>query len=135
MNKIDLIPELYCSDLSNTLDFYTNILGFTVLFERVEERFCCLKKGNAQLMFEELGAGRQWLTGELQKPFGHGVNFQIEIDAVDDLCEKVIKSGYALFLPLENKWYRQNDTCVGNRQFIVQDPDGYLLRFFQRLID
>ena len=134
MHKIDLIPELYCSNLSKTLDFYTQILGFTVLFERVEERFCCLQKVNAQLMFEELGAGRQWITGELQKPFGRGINFQIETDAIDDLYEKVIKIEYALFLPLENKWYRQNDKYVGNRQFIVQDPDGYLLRFFQRLI-
>ena len=85
-------------------------------------------------MFEELGAGRQWLTGELEKPFGRGINFQIETDAIDDLHEKIISNGYELFLPLENKWYRQNDKCVGNRQFIVQDPDGYLLRFFQRLI-
>ena len=134
MNKTDLIPELYCSNLSKTVDFYTNILGFTVLFERVEERFCCLQKDNAQFMFEELGAGRQWLTGELEKPFGRGINFQIETDAIDDLHEKIISNGYELFLPLENKWYRQNDKCVGNRQFIVQDPDGYLLRFFQRLI-
>jgi hypothetical protein len=38
-----------------------------------------------------------------------------------------------VFLALEDKWYRQNNRMVGNRQFIVQDPDGYLLRFFQDL--
>ena len=34
---------------------------------------------------------------------------------------------------MEEKWYRKNDTEVGNKQFLVQDPDGYILRFFQNL--
>jgi hypothetical protein len=34
---------------------------------------------------------------------------------------------------MEEKWYRMNDSKVGNRQFIVLDPDGYLLRFVQDL--
>jgi hypothetical protein len=39
----------------------------------------------------------------------------------------------SVFLPLEDKWYRSNDFEIGQRQFIVMDPDGYLLRFAQRL--
>ncbi|HEY0476960.1 MAG TPA: hypothetical protein VGD37_05520 [Kofleriaceae bacterium] len=31
---------------------------------------------------------------------------------------------------MEERWYRRNDHEVGNRQFVVADPDGYLLRFF-----
>ena len=34
---------------------------------------------------------------------------------------------------MEEKWYRKNDKEVGHKQFLVQDPDGYLLRFFQDL--
>jgi hypothetical protein len=34
---------------------------------------------------------------------------------------------------MEEKWYRADNVYVGNRQFIVQDPDGYLLRFYQHL--
>lgn len=133
MKKIELVPELYCTNLAKTLDFYTRILGFTVLFERKEEHFAYLQKGSAQIMFEELGAGRQWITGELQPPFGRGINFQIETDAVEELYKVVLTNGYVPMLSLEDKWYQQQDKCVGNRQFAVQDPDGYLLRFYQSL--
>jgi hypothetical protein len=34
---------------------------------------------------------------------------------------------------VEEKWYRVNDQETGNKQFLVQDPDGYLLRFFEDL--
>ncbi len=42
-------------------------------------------------------------------------------------------AGYPLYLPLEEKWYRKGETEVGNRQFVVADPDGYLLRFYEDL--
>ena len=35
--------------------------------------------------------------------------------------------------PEEERWYRKRDEEVGNRQFVVVDPDGYLLRFFTSL--
>jgi hypothetical protein len=34
---------------------------------------------------------------------------------------------------VEDAWYRANDRYLGNRQFLVQDPDGYLRRFFEDL--
>lgn len=34
---------------------------------------------------------------------------------------------------MEEKWYRADDAYLGNKQFIVQDPDGFLLRFFEDL--
>jgi len=38
-------------------------------------------------------------------------------------------------MEIEEKWYRTGDTMGGNRQFLIQDPDGYLLRFFTHLGD
>lgn len=34
---------------------------------------------------------------------------------------------------MEERWYRVNEQETGNRQFVVADPDGYLLRFFEDL--
>ena len=34
---------------------------------------------------------------------------------------------------IEDKWYRADDIEIGNRQFIVLDPDGYMLRFAEEL--
>ena len=41
--------------------------------------------------------------------------------------------GAALHLPVEERWYRAGDRDIGVRQFVVADPDGYLLRFSEPL--
>ena len=69
----------------------------------------------------------------MEKPHGRGINFQIEIADVDDLYQKLKDMDYPLYMEIEEKWYRTGDTMGGNKQFLVQDPDGYLLRFFTHL--
>ena len=34
---------------------------------------------------------------------------------------------------IEYERYRQDNKLLGNREFLVQDPDGYLLRFSEYL--
>ena len=108
------------------------MLGFTVAFQREDERFAYLEREGAELMLQEPGV-RVFVVGDLQQPYGRGVNLQIEASDVDRLYEAVIAAGATLYLPVEEKWYRRDEVLLGNRQFIVQDPDGYLLRFFQNL--
>jgi catechol 2,3-dioxygenase-like lactoylglutathione lyase family enzyme len=127
-----LVPELYCSDIEETLRFYTAVLGFKVLYARPEDRFAYLDRDGAEIMVEQ-SVSRAWIPAPLEQPYGRGVNFQIEVTDVDALYEGVQGSGATIFLTMEEKWYRRDDVAVGNRQFIVQDPDGYLLRFAQDL--
>ena len=42
-------------------------------------------------------------------------------------------ASWPLYLAPEEKWYRAGNRESGVRQFIVQDPDGYLLRFQESL--
>jgi hypothetical protein len=42
-------------------------------------------------------------------------------------------AGAEVHIPLEQKWYRMGDVEGGNHQFVVVDPDGYLMRFAQDL--
>ena len=69
-----LIPELVVSNLSKSLGFYVNILGFKVEYSR--EKFVFLSFQGAQIMISE---NNTWKTGKLEKPFGRGINFQIEV--------------------------------------------------------
>ena len=62
-----------------------------------------------------------------------GINFQIKVNKIEPLIEKLKKNKVELFLEPEEKWYRKGKKLLGNRQFLVQDPDGYLLRFFEDL--
>lgn len=96
-----------------------------------------LERQGSRIMLDEIRANsktqtdRTWLASALEYPFGRGINLQIGVGNVDDLYVKAQKEGARIFLPMEEKWYRADDFYLGNRQFIVQDPDGYLLRFFQ----
>jgi catechol 2,3-dioxygenase-like lactoylglutathione lyase family enzyme len=127
-----LVPELYCSDLDRSLAFYVDLLGFAVQFQRPEERFAYLDREGAEIMLEE-PTGRTFLTAHLQHPYGRGVNFQIEIADVASLYKTVQASSWRVVLELEDRWYRRDERAFGNRQFVIADPDGYLLRFFQDL--
>ena len=127
-----LIPELYVADLQRSLGFYRDMLGFVVAYERPEERFAFLEYGRVQLMLQE-PVGRLFLAGPLEYPYGRGVHFQIEVDDVTALAERVNAAGIALMLDVEGRWYRRDGIEVGNRQFVIADPDGYLLRPFEDL--
>ena len=127
-----LVPELICSDLARSLRFYTELAGFRILYERAEERFAFLDREGAQLMLEQ-PTGRAFLAGELAHPYGRGMNLQIEVRDVGALHARIAASGARIHLALEEKGYRRGDAELGSRQFVVEDPDGYLLRFFQDL--
>lgn len=134
-----LTPELYCSNIKNSLHFYTKILGFCIQYQREEDRFAMLEHQGARIMLEEIhknsesGSHRTWISAPLEVPFGRGINLEIKTNKVNELYHRVEKAGATIFLPIEEKWYRVNDVEIGNRQFIVLDPDGYMLRFAQDL--
>jgi len=128
-----LVPELSVTDIAASRHFYCTLLGFSLRYERQEEGFAYLALGAAEVMLDQLGAGRDWLTGPLQAPFGRGVNFQIEVGAIEPIVQRLAAAGVALFQPVETKTYRIATGALTQRQFCVMDPDGYLLRFFERL--
>jgi len=130
-----LVPELDVADLEASLGFYVRTLGFKVRFRRPEDRFAYLEREGAELMLEEaVGPGRRFRTAPLNRPYGRGMNLQIACTNVERLCASVIASGAGeIVIPLETRWYRNGAAEFGNRQFVVADPDGYLLRFVQDL--
>ena len=130
---MSLTPELSVRDFAMSLEFYTRVLGFTVRYQRPEEGFAFLELGAATLMIDQLGLSRDWQTAALEYPLGRGVNFQIMVLELDSLLERLRRAEIELFAAVEEKWYRKDQLEVGNRQCLLQDPDGYLLRFAQDL--
>ena len=101
---------------------------------RPEDDFAYLDLDGAELMLEQITDGeRSFVIGPLERPFGRGMNLQIEVADVDALHRRVGATSAQIVLALEERWYRRDREEVGNRQFIVADPDGYLLRFFTDL--
>lgn len=129
-----VVPELDVANLDVSLRFYVDGLGFACLVDRPEERFAYLTRGPVHLMLEEAdGPGRRFRTAPLEYPFGRGINLQIKVPDVDALYVRAMHMGATIYLPPEERWYRQGGEEAGNRQFVVIDPDGYLLRFFTDL--
>ena len=129
-----IVPELYCSDFQRSLAFYVEVLGFNVRYSRPEERFAYLDLDGAELMIEQPpDPARTFVVAPMEYPFGRGINLQIEVADADLLYQRVRAANCPVFLPLEDRWYRRDAQEEGNRQFVVLDPDGYLLRCWHNL--
>lgn len=129
----ELIPELAVSNAKKSIQFYTQVIGFSIKYQRKEEGFAFLQLGKSQLMLDEIGKGRTWQTGAFALPLGRGINLQIRVKKIIPILKRLKQNHIKLFLEPEEKWYRRGKVKAGNRQFLVQDPDGYLLRFFESL--
>jgi len=124
-----LVPELLVADIDKSLRFWRDVCGFTVLFDRPDEGFAYLDLDGAQIMLDAIGKTRDWVTGPLETPFGRGVNFQVSVPTIEPILASLARAGWPLFMEPEQKWYRTGEVETGVHQFLVQDPDGYLIRF------
>ncbi len=127
-----LIPELTVSNLEESLKFY-NTAGFKIEYERPENKFCFISLGEIQFMLQEDSNDDKWEVAPLLYPFGNGINFQLEVDNVEVVYNSLKESNYKIAFEMEENWYRQDNKLLGNKEFLVQDPDGYLLRFSEDL--
>ncbi|MGE4480821.1 bleomycin resistance protein [Acidocella sp.] len=124
-----LVPELVVSDLEASLRFWRDLIGFSVAYDRPEAGFAYLDLAGAQVMLEQRStADDQWVTGPLEAPLGRSINFQIEVPALQPILDRLAGADWPLFMAPEEAWYRASDVEVGQHQFLVTDPDGYLLR-------
>ena len=126
------IPELSVTNLANSLKFYKTI-GFKIEYERPENKFVFISLGEIQFMLQEITDRDKWEIAPLSYPFGNGINFQLEVDNVDEIYKNLKENNYTIAFEMEENWYRQDDKLLGNKEFLIQDPDGYLLRFSEDL--
>ena len=126
------IPELSVTDLNKSLNFYKTI-GFNIEYERPENKFVFISYGDIQFMLQEISNNDKWKLAPLSYPFGNGINFQLEVINVTQIYNNLKANNYKIAFEIEENWYRQNNKLLGNKEFLVQDPDGYLLRFSEDL--
>ncbi len=121
-----LIPELSVTNIEKSKEFYLN-LGFKIMYERKEDKFCFLYLEDNQIMIEEINDN--WNVGEMKYPFGNGINISITVSDIDSFYESIISKKIVLFRKIKTSKYRVDDIIYEDKEFLLQDPDGYLLRF------
>ena len=121
-----LIPELSVSDIYKSKEFYQKI-GFKIVYERKENKFAFLELEGNQIMIEEVNDN--WNTGKLEYPFGRGINISMSIEDIDKYYLNLKEKNIKFFKELMINNYKVNEKIYEDKEFLIQDPDGYLLRF------
>jgi catechol 2,3-dioxygenase-like lactoylglutathione lyase family enzyme len=126
-----MVPELTVSDLDASLTFWCGLLGFVVAYDRPAAKFAYLELGGAQLMLCQRNGN--WETGDMRPPLGQGINLQIMVVSIAPALHALAAAGRPLYQAPSDGWYRVGGQQSGQREFLVQDPDGYLVRLAQDL--
>jgi catechol 2,3-dioxygenase-like lactoylglutathione lyase family enzyme len=124
-----LIPELSVSNIHVSKKFYIEILNFKLEYERPEDKFAFLSYNGSQIMIEEVN--NNWSVGKLNYPFGRGINFQIETNEIEKISERLKSNSIKIYKDIFKSEYTAGDEIFIEQELLVQDPDGYLLRFQQ----
>ena len=119
---MELHIELFVADLERSRDFYTRVLGFSVVRQK-DDGFTELRRGSAVLALNRLDILK---PGHPARPaVGERIARGVEVVLVDPELEAtyahVIASGWPISTPLtEQPW--------GMTDFRVVDPDGCYIR-------
>jgi len=118
-----LVCELYVEEISTSLRFWQNILGFEIAYQRPEERFIYLQRHDgAQLMLyqpEEKPAIKSTAVLEPKAVL------QIFVDSLSPVEAAANKQGWPLLRGPEDVWRRWGDRMGGKREIRLSDPDGH----------
>jgi uncharacterized glyoxalase superfamily protein PhnB len=122
MKLNNLRPMMEAADLRQTIEFYTELLGFKLgaLYpDRENPCWAALYRDEVEIMFTERSA-----HSTVEKPLMTG-SLYFNPDNVDEVWEQ-LKDRATVEYPIE-------DFDFGMREFAIRDCNGYLLQFGQEI--
>jgi catechol 2,3-dioxygenase-like lactoylglutathione lyase family enzyme len=121
-----LTPNLIVADVSRSIAFYRDVLGFT-LEQTVPDAepfvFAIVKSGDVQIYLNAPGPAVEEYPALKGRPIGGTLTLFIEVADARASYDQ-LKDRVQVVLPLETKWY-------GTTEFAFLDPDGYVITFAQ----
>ncbi len=123
-----LTANLIVSSVEGSLAFYEDLLGFSRAFTVPEQSpfvFGSVTAGPVEIFLND----RSTVTKESPQMAGlvsgGGNTMFIEVEGLDALHERIVPR-VKVVMPLVTQWY-------GMREFAVEDPDGYIITFAERV--
>jgi catechol 2,3-dioxygenase-like lactoylglutathione lyase family enzyme len=121
-----LIPNLLVADVSRSVAFYRDVLGFAVeqtVPDASPYVFAIVKSGGAEIYLNAPGPAVEEYPALKGRPLGGTLTLFIQVEDIRGSYAE-LKDRVPVVMPLETKWY-------GVTEFAFLDPDGYIITFAQ----
>ena len=122
-----LTPNLLVADVSRSLAFYVDVLGFTRGFTVPDEGplvFGSVTSGPIEIFFNEASTARKEYPSLEGRPIALSGTLFIEVAGIEPFFAQ-LQARVPVVKPLFTQWY-------GMKEFVLADPDGYLITFAER---
>lgn len=133
MNKLN--PNLMVKDVKETVEFYTDKLGFKLVMavpetqdgilneitEDINVVYALVKNGDAEIMFQAEKSFKEDVPALAGVSLGASCTFYFELENLEDFYNK-IKDKVEVVKELFTTWY-------GMKEFYIRDNNGYILTF------
>lgn len=127
-----LIAEMMVRDYPTALAWWTGLIGMATVFTRPAQKLALLQHPDgAQVMIYERDG--DWEVGLMEPPFGRGAVIQVFVVDVTAIHARFAATAHPFYVDLREKWRDWGDRLGGQREFLVQDPDGYLVMVAERI--
>ena len=134
MKLQDVTPNLIVADIDRSRAFYRDVLGFSIVTTVPDAApfvFVWLQRDNVHVFLNARAGAAEDLPDFAARPIGgtNSLYMLVEADSVDDGIDALFREveGRArVVMPLKTQFY-------GLREFGIEDPDGYLVLFAQRI--
>jgi len=123
-----LTPNLMVESVDETLQFYRDVLGYTINATAPEERpfnWASLERDGVSFMFQSRESLAEELPAFQQAPLGASLTFFIFISGLEELYAQVKERAHILKPPYT--------TFYNMREFVLSDNNGYLLVFAEEI--
>jgi len=121
-----MVAELHVNELKQSLEFWCELLGFSIAYRRPAEKFVYLERPEGAQVTLCQRHGR-FETGPLQRPLGQGIMLQVYVNSIDPILSLLKSRDWPVYLGPRKIWRRAGDHESGQFEVFVQDPDGYLV--------
>jgi lactoylglutathione lyase len=122
-----LTPNLVVSDVARSMAFYRDRLGFTVettVPDAAPYVFAIMRSGPVGIFLNAPEPMTEEYPSLKGQPLGGTFTMFIEVTGIERTYEE-LKAQIPIVAALETKWY-------GVAEFVVADPDGYLITFAEQ---
>lgn len=136
MKLTDVVPNLIVSNIDKSAAFYRDILGFSVVATVPEQGppvFVWLQRDEVSVFLNVPSTVSEDMPSLAKRPIGGTAGLFVTLDADDvdggiDSLFRAIDGRSSVLMPLKDQFY-------GMREFAIEDPDGYVITFAQRIAE